>query len=112
MTIEFLSALHALPASMPVAPDDRPQGFLPPTAVTQAAPAGSAFAEAIARGLGELNTQLMTTQVDLQELAMGNVQNLHQVMIRLEESRTAFQLAMQVRQRLLDAYQDVMKMQL
>jgi flagellar hook-basal body complex protein FliE len=42
---------------------------------------------------------------------VGNVQNLHQVMIRLEESRLAFQLTMQVRNRLLESYQDVMRMQ-
>jgi flagellar hook-basal body complex protein FliE len=47
----------------------------------------------------------------LQQLATGDAQNLHQVMIRLEESRLSFQLLMQVRGRLLDAYQDVMKMQ-
>jgi flagellar hook-basal body complex protein FliE len=33
-------------------------------------------------------------------------------MVRLEESRISFQLFMQVRNRLLEAYQDVMKMQL
>jgi flagellar hook-basal body complex protein FliE len=32
--------------------------------------------------------------------------------MRLEESRLSFQLLMQVRNRLLEAYQDVMKMQI
>jgi flagellar hook-basal body complex protein FliE len=32
-------------------------------------------------------------------------------MVRLEESRIALQLALQVRNRMLEAYQDVMKMQ-
>jgi flagellar hook-basal body complex protein FliE len=45
-------------------------------------------------------------------LAVGNAENLHQIMIRLEESRLSFQLLMQVRGRLLEAYQDVMKMQI
>lgn len=74
-------------------------------------PAGPGFGEMIEAGLGEVNRQLLTSQVDMQRLAVGEVQNLHEVMIRLEESRLSFQLMLQVRNRLLEAYQDVMKMQ-
>jgi len=70
------------------------------------------FGEMIGTALGEVNEKLLATQTDLQQLAVGNVQNLHQIMIRLEESRLSFQLLMQVRNRLLEAYQDIMKMQL
>ena len=73
--------------------------------------AGS-FGTMVTQGLQQVNEQLLATQGDLQALAVGDVQNLHQVMIRMEESRISFQLMMQVRNRLLEAYQDVMKMQL
>jgi flagellar hook-basal body complex protein FliE len=53
----------------------------------------------------------MTSQVQLQQLAAGAPVNLHQVMIGLEESRMSFQLLMQVRNRLLEGYQEVMRMQ-
>lgn len=69
------------------------------------------FGQLVSQGLGEVNQQLLASQADLQQLAAGNVQNLHQVMIRLEESRLSFQLLLQVRNRLLEAYQDVLKMQ-
>lgn len=70
----------------------------------------TSFGDMVSTGLGQVNQQLLASQVDLQQLAVGNVQNLHQIMIRLEESRLTFQLAMQVRSRVLEAYQDVMKM--
>lgn len=70
----------------------------------------SGFGNMVTQGLGQVNQQLMQSQTDLQQLAVGNVENLHQIMIRLEESRMNFQLVMQVRNRLLEAYQDVMKM--
>ena len=73
--------------------------------------AGAGFGDFVTRGLGEINRQLQVSQVDLQQLAVGDVQNLHQIMTRMEETRISFQLAMQVRNRLLEAYQDVMKMQ-
>jgi flagellar hook-basal body complex protein FliE len=68
------------------------------------------FASLVTQGLDEVNRQLAVSQTDLQQLATGDVQNLHQIMIRLEESRLSFQLLMQVRNRLLEAYQDVMRM--
>ncbi len=81
-----------------------------PAAATRTEPA-SDFGQLISRGIGEVNQQLLGSQVDLQRLATGDVQNLHQIMIRLEESRLSFQLLLQVRTRLLEAYQDIMKMQ-
>jgi flagellar hook-basal body complex protein FliE len=68
------------------------------------------FSQMVSKGLGEVNQKLLSTQTDLQQLAVGDVQNLHQVMINLEEARMSFQLLMQVRNRVLEAYQDVMKM--
>lgn len=72
----------------------------------------TSFSQMVTSGVAEVNRQLLGSQQDLQALAMGDVQNLHQVMIRLEESKLTFQLMMQVRNRLLESYQDVMKMQI
>jgi flagellar hook-basal body complex protein FliE len=74
--------------------------------------AGPSFTERVSSGLQALNGQLLAAQGDLQRLAVGDVDNLHEVMVRLEESRIALQLAMQVRNRVLEAYQDVMRMQI
>ncbi|CBJ37724.1 Flagellar hook-basal body complex protein fliE [Ralstonia solanacearum CMR15] len=73
--------------------------------------AGMGFGDLVSQGLEGVNQQLLVSQKDLQQLATGNAESLHQVMIRLEESRLSFQLLLQVRNRLLEAYQDVMKMQ-
>lgn len=69
------------------------------------------FGQLVSQGLQEVNKKLLTNQTDLQQLALGDAQNLHQIMIRMEETRMSFQLLLQVRNRLLEAYQDVMKMQ-
>ena len=77
-------------------------------------PAGGSelpFAARITEGLRELNHQLLSSQADLQGLAVGETGNLHEVMVKLEESRVALQLMLQVRNRVLEAYQDVMRMQ-
>ena len=75
-----------------------------------AAPAGR-FGEWFAHELGEVNAKLQGAEQGLQQLATGGAANLHDVMIRLEEARLSFQLAIQFRARVLEAYQDVMRMQ-
>lgn len=101
-----LEALQALGMHDEVAPPERA-----PSPAAAAAPDGPGFAARIGEGLQQLNRQLLDTQVDLQRLAAGEAANLHEVMVRLEESRVALQLALQVRSRVLEAYQEVMRMQ-
>lgn len=90
-------------------------GGLPPLAPRATAAEGVAavpFGDLFSHGLSQVNQGLLAGQTELQQLATGDVQNLHQIMVRLEENKVAFQLMMQVRNRLLEAYQDVMKMQI
>ncbi len=59
----------------------------------------------------QLNTQLVQAEQGVQQLAAGNAASLHDVMIRMEEARLSFELAVQFRNRVMEAYQDVMRMQ-
>ncbi|MNK29402.1 Flagellar hook-basal body complex protein FliE [compost metagenome] len=81
------------------------------SAQTPALP-GSNFEAMVDAGLNGVNRALLRTETDAQRLAVGDVQNLHQVMIHMEEAKAGFQLVLQVRNRLLDAYQEVMRMQI
>lgn len=80
------------------------------TAVAPAEPTGR-FADWFDNQVGQLNTQLVQAEQGVQQLAAGNAASLHDVMIRMEEARLSFQLAVQFRSRVLEAYQDVMRMQ-
>ncbi|MGC3998559.1 MAG: flagellar hook-basal body complex protein FliE [Anaeromyxobacter sp.] len=105
--IQGLTAVQGASAQAAASTDNGLHGGV----VAPEAARGASFGELVAQGLDKVNTQLMASQADMQRLAVGDVQNLHQVMIRMEESRLSFQLVMQVRNRLLEAYQDLMKMQ-
>jgi flagellar hook-basal body complex protein FliE len=102
MTIESIQAIAAEPSLAPLSAG---------AASAHGAPAGQ-FGQLVSQGLERVNTQLLGTQTDLQQLAVGHAGSVHQVMIRMEEARLSFQLMMQVRNRVLEAYQDVMRMQL
>ena len=96
-----------------------PVGFLPPltdiagiqSADRSAGAPGADFASWIAKELGTVNDKIMQSDQMLQRLATGEVDNLHQVMIGIEDAKVAFQLLVQVRNKLLDAYQDILRMQ-
>ena len=77
---------------------------------TAAAPTGQ-FAQWFTGQVDQLNTQLVGAEQGLQQLATGTAPSLHEVMIRMEEARLSFQLAVQFRNRVLEAYQEVMRMQ-
>jgi flagellar hook-basal body complex protein FliE len=70
------------------------------------------FAAVMQQQFGQLNQVLHSAESASMRLASGQSDNLHQVMIGIEHARIAFQLAVQVRNRLMEAYQDVARMQL
>lgn len=111
MSAEASGAIAAIQSSLPMEKAASLAHWVDP-GIAKGASNAIGFSELVSQGLVHVNQQLLTSQTDLQNLAVGNVQNLHQIMIRLEESKLSFQLMMQVRSRLLEAYQDVMKMQL
>ena len=69
------------------------------------------FAQWLQRSLAETNTKLVEADQQVQRLALGETDNLHHVMIALEDAKLSFQLMVQVRNRLLEAYQDILRMQ-
>ena len=76
------------------------------------ASAPSNFATLIQGGLGELNADVGAAESALQSVAAGKTAELHDVMINLERARISVQTFIQVRNKLVDSYQELMRMQL
>jgi len=80
-----------------------------------AAPAAPApapgFGAWMADNISAVNDVMVKADGEVRQVALGDGPSLHEVMIHLEEARLSFQLLAQVRNRLLDAYQEVMRMQ-
>lgn len=69
------------------------------------------FSQRLQAELATVDRKLAAAEVGLQQLAAGKSDDLHHVMLSLEEARLSFQLLVQVRNKVLEAYQDVMRMQ-
>jgi flagellar hook-basal body complex protein FliE len=103
---DFIAPVAALPSVEHITPT---AAGLPSSAAT--ATQGAGFSQMVTQGLDQVNAALLDSQVDMQRMAAGEVGNLHQVMLRMEESRLSFQMMVQVRNRLLESYQELMRMQ-
>ena len=83
-------------------------------AAERSAPAagGADFAQILQGSIDKVNqTQVEANQM-AEKLAAGDTnQNLHEVMIALQTASVSFQEMVQVRNKLVTAYQDVMNMQ-
>ena len=55
--------------------------------------------------------QLLSHQASI-KFATGESDNLHELMITLEEAKIALSLAVEVRNKILDAYQEILRMQI
>ena len=78
-----------------------------PASNSPAAGAGKFFSELVSK-VNELQTQ---SDSAIKGLASGENKNLHEVMISMEKASISFQFMSSVRNKALEAYQEVMRMQ-
>ena len=69
------------------------------------------FGEFLTQALGEVNKLQNDSAQATFDLASGKLQDVSQVTIAAEKATIAMQLTMQVRNKMIDAYQEVMRMQ-
>jgi flagellar hook-basal body complex protein FliE len=69
------------------------------------------FGEFLTEALGEVNSLQQNAAKASFDLAAGKLQDISQVTIATEKASIAMQLTMQVRNKVIDAYQEVMRMQ-
>lgn len=73
--------------------------------------AGSSFADTLKDAVNSVNQLQKSSDKEMQLLATGKNNNLHETMIAAEKADIALRLMVQVRNKIIDAYHEVMKMQ-
>ena len=69
------------------------------------------FAQTLKDAVSEVNQLQKVSDVKSQELATGKTQNISEVMIAAEKADISLRLMVQVRNKIIEAYQEMMKMQ-
>lgn len=69
------------------------------------------FAETLRSALDQVNRLQLDSDRNVERLAAGQDVDVHQVMISAERADLALQLTMAMRNKLIEAYQEIMRMQ-
>lgn len=87
-------------------------GLMMPQGLSQAEePGKETFTEFLGRSIKDVDKLLGSADKSSTDLATGKSENLHESMINIEKAETAFKLLVQVRNKALEAYHEVMRMQ-
>lgn len=73
---------------------------------------GGAFSDTLSRLVSEVGVKQAAASDAVGGLLSGQAVPLHQAMIAMEESSVSFQLMVEVRNKLLESYQELMRMQI
>ncbi len=73
--------------------------------------AGDSFGKMLKDSVEEVNQMQSEADRSIEQLIAGESKNLHETMIAMEKASISFQLMMEVRNKIIEAYQDVMRMQ-
>lgn len=71
----------------------------------------NSFSDYLVEQAKSLNAQAIEADVLTAKVISGETENLHQVISAIEKTKTTFDLAVQVRNKLLEGYQEIMRMQ-
>ena len=75
-------------------------------------PPSGTFAQTLGGLVGEVSAKQAVANDAVKGLLAGQNVSLHQTMIAMEEASVSFQLMVEVRNRMLESYQELMRMQI
>ncbi len=77
----------------------------------ESVPGDKSFADTLKNAISEVNQLQQTSNKKMQELAVGRTDNVADVMITAEKADIALRVMVQVRNKVIDAYNEIMRMQ-
>jgi len=83
---------------------------LPISEKQPAAYKGGSFGEALSGAIGKVSELRNEADRAVHELAAGENKDIHHTMIAMEKADVSFRLMMQVRNKIITAYEEVMRM--
>ncbi|OGJ86696.1 MAG: flagellar hook-basal body complex protein FliE [Candidatus Raymondbacteria bacterium RifOxyA12_full_50_37] len=69
------------------------------------------FGDTLKSFIKDVNSMQNHADKSIEKMVAGEITDVHQVMVAVEEANTAFSLMMELRTKMLDAYQEILRMQ-
>jgi flagellar hook-basal body complex protein FliE len=74
------------------------------------APGAPSFQDMFSSFLKDVNGMQMKADDSIQKMVTGEIKDVHQVMLAVGEAKVAFNLLLEIRNKTMEAFQEVMKM--
>jgi flagellar hook-basal body complex protein FliE len=103
-----IASLYARIAGTDKAPPVLPDSLRP--APTTTAPAGTGFANVFDQLVGAVESKQVQSDTVTRNVLIGDKAPLHQSVIAMQEASVAFSLMVEVRNKLVESYQELMRM--
>jgi flagellar hook-basal body complex protein FliE len=97
-------------AANPAAPAAGLAGAPGAAATADGGSLGSSFINSLGDALGRLNGQLTGADAAMSDFAAGGSADIHSVMLEMQEASIGLKVGIAVRDKLLEAYQEVMRL--
>lgn len=72
---------------------------------------GVSFKETVSNFVNEVNDLQVKAGESVENFATGKVDNVHEVMIAMSKAEVSFKFMMETRNKLIDAYKEIIRMQ-
>ncbi len=72
---------------------------------------GNSFKDMLQGFVGDVNKMQLQADESVNKLAAGEITDVHDVMVKVEEANLSFSLMMQIRNKIVEGYKEVIKTQ-
>ncbi len=103
---------HPLAAIGAVTAADAADALMPSLGAAPAAPQGASFVQVISDGVDRVGQQAADADALVKSFIVNDAVPPHRVIYALEQAQLSLQLMLQVRNRVVEGYQEIMRMQL
>ncbi len=73
---------------------------------------GHTFADMIRNAVNDVDTQHKTAESNVNDIVTGKSENVHEAMISMQKASLSFQLMLEIRNKALETYQELSRMQM
>jgi len=71
----------------------------------------NSFGDMLTDAIQSVDNTMKASEANIQSFVSGQSNNIHDVMISMQQSQLSFQMMVEVRNKLIDAYQELSRMQ-
>ena len=73
---------------------------------------GNSFSDMVQDAINSVDESQKTADQSIEDIVMGKSDNIHEAMINMQKSQLSFQLMMEIRNKAVETYQELSRMQI